>query len=167
MLLCVLAAALGLASGGTAWVLIKFIAILTNLALFHQWGTTLPSFADLPIGPGVVLAGPPVLDGLRLVGIVSRTDLLEAEDPAPAGDGAGVVTGRGRGCANDSLHVAFDLIADAGIDHLPVVDGDRLVGICTRSDLLQARLQQLAHDGRPERGWLALRRNGKVEHPVT
>ena len=56
VLLCVLAAALGLASGGTAWVLIKFIAILTNLALFHQWGTTLPSFADLPIGPGVVLA---------------------------------------------------------------------------------------------------------------
>ena len=56
VLLCVLAAALGLASGATAWVLIKFIAILTNLALFHRWGTTLPSFADLPIGPAVVVA---------------------------------------------------------------------------------------------------------------
>jgi CIC family chloride channel protein len=30
--------------------------VLTNLALFHRWGTTLPNFADLPIGPGVVIA---------------------------------------------------------------------------------------------------------------
>ncbi len=53
LLLCALAAGLGLAAGATAWVLIKLIAILTNLALFHRWGTTLPNFADLadrPVG---------------------------------------------------------------------------------------------------------------------
>ena len=56
LVLCVLAAGLGLVAGGTAWILIKGIAVLTNLALFHRWGTTLPNFADLPIGPGVVIA---------------------------------------------------------------------------------------------------------------
>lgn len=50
-----LAAAIGLVAGGTAWVLIKLIAILTNVLLFHQWGTTLPDFSTLELGPLVVL----------------------------------------------------------------------------------------------------------------
>jgi hypothetical protein len=36
LLLCVLAAGLGLAAGGTAWILIRGIAVLTNVALFHR-----------------------------------------------------------------------------------------------------------------------------------
>ena len=61
LLLCALSAVLGLAASLAAWLLIRLIAILTNAALFHRWGTTLPDFADLPIGPGVVL----VADGRR------------------------------------------------------------------------------------------------------
>src|SRR4051812_6532078 len=55
VLLSLLAAVLGLAAGGTAWVLVRLIAILTNLTLFHRWGTSLPSFADLPLSPLVVV----------------------------------------------------------------------------------------------------------------
>ncbi len=44
--LAVLAAALGLAGGGAAWVLLHLIGFITNLALFHQWGWTLPSFRN-------------------------------------------------------------------------------------------------------------------------
>jgi CIC family chloride channel protein len=55
LLLCGLAVGIGLVAGGTAWVLIRLIAILTNLLLFHQWGTTLPNYATLDIGPLVVL----------------------------------------------------------------------------------------------------------------
>jgi H+/Cl- antiporter ClcA len=55
LLLCGLAGGIGLVAGGTAWVLIRLIAILTNLLLFHQWGTTLPNYATLDIGPLVVL----------------------------------------------------------------------------------------------------------------
>jgi CBS domain-containing protein len=38
------------------------------------------------------------------------------------------------------------------VDHIPVVDADRLVGICTRSDLIgaRARAQELE---RRQRGW--------------
>ena len=50
LLLCGLAVGLGLVAGGAAWVLIRLIAILTNLLLFHRWGTTLPNFAELASG---------------------------------------------------------------------------------------------------------------------
>jgi H+/Cl- antiporter ClcA/CBS domain-containing protein len=55
VVLSALAVLLGLAAGGTAWVLLRLIAVLTNVLLFHHWGTELPDFADLPIGPGVVV----------------------------------------------------------------------------------------------------------------
>ena len=55
LLLCGLAVGIGLVAGGTAWVLIRLIAILTNVLLFHQWGTTLPNYATLDLGPLVVL----------------------------------------------------------------------------------------------------------------
>jgi chloride channel protein, CIC family len=46
VLLVTLAAALGVAGGGAAWLLVRLIGIITNLALFHRWGTHLPSFSD-------------------------------------------------------------------------------------------------------------------------
>ena len=69
VLLCALAAGIGLVAGGTAWLLIKLIAILTNVALFHRWGTTLPNFSDLPLGPEVVLVA---VVGATLVTLLAR-----------------------------------------------------------------------------------------------
>ena len=45
---------------------------------------------------------------------------------------------------------------EEGGEHLPVVDGGRVVGICTRADLLQVRLRELDQE-RVERGWLPAR----------
>jgi len=45
VLLTVLAAAVGGLAGGAAWVLVRLIALLTNLALYHRWSFTLPSLA--------------------------------------------------------------------------------------------------------------------------
>ncbi len=53
-MLCLLAAVLGLAGGGAAWVLLRLIALLTNLALLHRVGWTLPSFAHFHPGPLIV-----------------------------------------------------------------------------------------------------------------
>jgi H+/Cl- antiporter ClcA/CBS domain-containing protein len=53
--LSLLATALGLLAGGAAYVLVHLIALLTNVALFHQVSWTLPSLADVPRGPGLVL----------------------------------------------------------------------------------------------------------------
>jgi len=107
----------------------------------------------------------PVVEGAEVVAMVSRDDLAASED---AGQSvrevaiAPVVTVQ----PDDSLHQAFDVLSDAGVDHLPVLDDGRLVGICTRADILQARLHQISLE-QTERGWLNRRRNGKVEHQLT
>ena len=55
-LLSVLAAALGLVAGGAAWVLLRLIGLITNLALFWRFEWTVPSFAQLDTGPRIIVA---------------------------------------------------------------------------------------------------------------
>jgi H+/Cl- antiporter ClcA/CBS domain-containing protein len=55
VLLVVLATLLGLAGGGAAWVLLRLIALLTNVALFHRIGWALPSFANLHPSPWILV----------------------------------------------------------------------------------------------------------------
>jgi CIC family chloride channel protein len=64
-----LAAILGLAGGGAAWVLLHLIALLTNLALFHRWGWQLPSFRNLHPTPWLVVAA---VSGAFLVSLLAR-----------------------------------------------------------------------------------------------
>jgi CBS-domain-containing membrane protein len=53
---------------------------------------------------------------------------------------------------------ALTAMLDEEVEHLPVLDADlRLAGICTRTDILQARRRQLRAE-RPEPGWLGQRR---------
>jgi CBS-domain-containing membrane protein len=50
--------------------------------------------------------------------------------------------------------VALERMLDEGVDHLPVLDSDRrVVGICTRTDVLSARRRHFALDRR-QTGWL-------------
>jgi CBS domain-containing protein len=95
----------------------------------------------------------PIVDGDgRCVGIVARTDLLLADldDAAPLLDHASrdVVTVG----PDDVAITALQRIVEEGIEHLPVQDGDRLVGICTRTDLLRVRAPQFASERHDRRG---------------
>jgi CIC family chloride channel protein len=63
--------------------------------------------------------------------------------------------------AADTVLTALQRMLDASVDHLPVLDGDRLVGIRTRTDVLRSRQRALAAD-RPEPGWLARLRVGEA-----
>ncbi|MGZ4204519.1 MAG: chloride channel protein [Actinomycetota bacterium] len=56
LLLAILAGFLGLAGGVAAYALLHLIGLITNLALFHRFGWTVPSFRHLPRGPGLILA---------------------------------------------------------------------------------------------------------------
>lgn len=91
----------------------------------------------------------PLLAGGRLAGIVSRSDLLEldADDSAAIVDHATrqVVTVRPDEPASEVLRV----MVDERVEHVPVVDGDTVVGICTRTDLLEVRRGQLDLERRP------------------
>jgi H+/Cl- antiporter ClcA len=67
--LSLLAAIVGLAAGGAAYVLVHLIALLTNLALFHRWGWELPSMATLDPGPGLYVAA---VGGGLVVALIAR-----------------------------------------------------------------------------------------------
>jgi CBS domain-containing protein len=107
------------------------------------------------------ISGMPVVEGVRVLGVVSETDILFKERVAP--DRKGLVDwlvhygedpplakldARTAGEAmtapavtikpGRSVADAAALLLDLGIDRLPVVDGDELVGIVTRSDLVRA-----------------------------
>jgi CBS domain-containing protein len=109
----------------------------------------------------------PVVDGDgRPVGIVSRDDLLLLAD-----DALDTPIGTAYACElvtvapDDTAAQALRIMFDEGVDHLPVVDADgRLAGICTRTDVLQARRAQL-HLEQLQPGWLRRtprRRSGSV-----
>jgi chloride channel protein, CIC family len=53
---------------------------------------------------------------------------------------------------DDSLLTVLERITEEGVDHVPVLDEGRLVGICTQTDLLRARSRYLEHE-RPQSGW--------------
>lgn len=86
----------------------------------------------------------PVIDrDNHVVGIVTRGDILRDDSPDDHllldRVGRDVVTIR----ATDPTQTALRIMVDEQIEHLPVVDdGRRLVGICTRTDLLKVRRRQ-------------------------
>jgi CBS domain-containing protein len=105
-------------------------------------------------------AYPIVDDDGRPVGIVSRDDLLLLADD----DALDTPVGSAYACdlvsvaPGDTAAQALRLMFDEDVDHLPVVAADgRLAGICTRTDVLQARRAQL-HLEVLQPGWL--RRTG-------
>ena len=48
--------------------------------------------------------------------------------------------------------MALERIIAEEADHLPVLEDDRLVGICTRTDIVRSRTRQFEHE-RAQRGW--------------
>ena len=69
LFLAILAALLGGAGGGAAWVLLHLIALLTNLALFHRWGWDLPSFKTLAASPWIVVSA---VSGAFVVSLLAK-----------------------------------------------------------------------------------------------
>ena len=91
---------------------------------------------------GLHSAYPIVDDASHCIGIVARTDIIvsTADGREPLLDHASreVVTVR----ADDVSVTALQRMVEEGVEHLPVVDGPTLVGICTRTDLLRVRAPQ-------------------------
>lgn len=90
----------------------------------------------------------------RCVGVVTRTDLLQSTGPDSGRvidvASTDVVQVRPDTSVRDALGV---MLAD-DTTHLPVLDDDRrLVGICTRTDVLRAQAPHFEHERRG-RGWL-------------
>lgn len=104
----------------------------------------------------------------RCVGIVARGDLLgdPATDDAPLLDHASrdvVTVGR-----DDLAVTALHRMIEERVDHIPVLEDDQLVGICTRTDLMAVRATQLDLE-RYQPGWqpprLRTRRRQRTSSP--
>ncbi len=86
----------------------------------------------------------PVVEGERLVGILSDTDLRNAALDAGGGQGGDrrvrdvMRTQVWSLTPDDSLEDALLVISQQKFGALPVLEGDRLVGILTKMDLLRA-----------------------------
>ncbi len=101
----------------------------------------------------------PVVDGDgRCVGMISRADMLDEgtwnDDRAITSVMASdVVSVR----PTDTVSDALERMLQEDVEHLPVIVDHRLVGICTRTDVMRARSAQFAHE-QAEAGWLPRRR---------
>lgn len=103
----------------------------------------------------------PVVDPRRrLVGIVSRRDLVNGlANGSPLAD---IVEPEVVTTAPDEMVAdALARMLEEGVDHLPVVEDGRLVGMCTRTDVLHTRRQVLEHE-EPQHGWLERLRTGEA-----
>jgi CBS domain-containing protein len=88
-----------------------------------------------------------VLDGTRLVGILSERDVMGrvvARQLDPDRTRVGEVMTRDLVVARspDSHEDGLRAMKQAGCRHLPVVEGDRLVGMVSQRDLLQVDLTE-------------------------
>ncbi|MDQ6797718.1 MAG: chloride channel protein [Actinomycetota bacterium] len=98
----------------------------------------------------------PVVDATgACVGIIARGDLLRDADDASIQTAASLdVVSVG---PSATVLDALELMLEESVDHLPVIDGGRLVGICTRGDVLAARGRQFAAE-HAQAGWRPQRR---------
>ena len=92
----------------------------------------------------------PVLDGEKLVGVIDQDDLLHAsmaalvrhpKDKVREALGAVAIKDFMKAATTvpgeTSIYDAASMMVDRGIECLLIVDGDKLVGVVTRSDLLR------------------------------
>jgi H+/Cl- antiporter ClcA/CBS domain-containing protein len=88
----------------------------------------------------------PVLDGGRMVGIATRGDVLRSD----VADDVPLIAVASRDVVSvgpdDRAGAVLEVMLDEHIEHVPVLAGGQLVGICTRSDLLKVRAVQREYE---------------------
>lgn len=95
---------------------------------------------------GAVIVSP---DGKRVAGIVSERDIvreLGARGPACLSDPVdNLMTAKIIGCtAADHTHDVLQKMTDGRFRHMPVMEGDQMIGLISIGDVVKARLMELA-----------------------
>lgn len=95
---------------------------------------------------GAVIVSP---DGKRVAGIVSERDIvreLGRKGPACLSDKVeGLMTAKLVTCTrNEQTDVVLQKMTDGRFRHMPVMDGDDMVGLISIGDVVKARLEELS-----------------------
>lgn len=116
--------------------------------------TTTTADARLRFATGEHRAYPIVDDQDHCVGIITQGDLLATSDEAADDQPVSAIASRDvvTVTPNDTMLTVLERMIAEGVDHLPVVSDDRIVGVCTRTDVLRARGRNLDHE-RFQDGW--------------
>lgn len=106
----------------------------------------------------------PIVDAGACLGIIAREDLLDLD---PAADPELALTFASTDVVSVGPDVtvvtALQVLLDERIGHLPVTRDGKLIGMCTRTDVLSAR-RRAFDDEHPQPGWRQLR-SRTVHHP--
>jgi chloride channel protein, CIC family len=131
--------------------------IMSNDVQTLPAGTTLGQAVDRFLANGH--SAYPVVDpNGACVGVVTRADVLGANGDAAVVDDLATPPISVR--PDDLAILVLQTMLDEDVDHLTVLDGERLVGICTRTDLLRAR-HALQRADETEPGWIGRLRRGE------
>ena len=101
----------------------------------------------------------PVIDGDRVTGIFSERDVIYAlaQDGAAALDRTvgDVMTAPAVTVApKDAVLGALSLMTQRRIRHLPVIDGDRMIGLVSIGDLVKYRIERIEADAAAMRDYI-------------
>jgi len=114
------------------------VEVLPDTTLRSAAGT----LADESVGVAVVRGHQTPGPGTRAVGLVSERDIVralaEGADPDTATAGDVMTADLASASPDESISVAAARMLESEIRHLPVVDGDRVVGVVSMRDVLEA-----------------------------
>ncbi len=127
---------------------------------------TLPATATVADARAVLANGnhgayPIVDDDGTCLGIIARGDLLrigDADDDRLLDHASREVVAVS---PDDLAFAALEHILEEGVEHIPVLEGHQLAGICTRTDILRARERQLELE-QAQPGWRRNHRGGSA-----
>lgn len=103
----------------------------------------------------------PIIENGKLCGIISERDVVRgiAEKGAEALNDTvdSLMTQRVFTCGqNDTVQQLMALMTDKKIRHIPVVDGDQLIGIVSIGDLVKERLQETEQEAEALKEYIAM-----------
>lgn len=102
----------------------------------------------------------PVLKGSRLAGIISERDIMRGLAIRGGGvladDVASLMTKSVFTCsADDSVQQLMSMMTERRIRHIPVVDGDELIGMISIGDVVKERMQETEQEAAALKDYIA------------